>query len=81
MTTPVMFKSKYIIIFNFSEFKRKANTGEFQKKGDDMNSSIFFYNDPYDNAEYLIKKSRSKYIVFPHFIFKVTDQKGNTYLY
>jgi hypothetical protein len=28
-----VFKSKHTIIFNFSEFKKKANTGEFQKKG------------------------------------------------
>ena len=26
-------KSKYITIFNFSEFKMKTNNGDFQKKG------------------------------------------------
>ena len=37
-----VFKSKYIIIFDFSEFKRKANTCEFHKKGRTSIPSLFY---------------------------------------
>ena len=45
-------KSKHIVIFNFSNFKKKPNTGKFQNKRERTYISPFFYNGPYYTINY-----------------------------